>query len=44
MTKVTDAFRDFSNSPIQHIFVYLVCRTATHVCKQKALVSVKETA
>lgn len=43
-TKVTDAFRDFSNLPNQHIFVYVVNITATDVGKQKALVSVKETA
>ena len=44
MTKVKDAFRDFSNLPNQHIFVCLVDRTATHVGKEKALVAVKETA
>lgn len=33
--KVTDAFCDFSNLPNQHIFVYLVDRTATHVGKGK---------
>jgi hypothetical protein len=43
MIKVTDAFREFSSLPYQHIFVYLVDRTATHVGKEKALVAVKET-
>jgi hypothetical protein len=44
MTEITETFRDFSNLPNQHIFVYLVDRTATHVGKEKALVAVKETA
>jgi len=33
MTEVTDAFRDFSNLPNLHNFVYLVDWTATHVGK-----------
>jgi hypothetical protein len=44
MTNVTDAFCDSSNLPNQHIFVYFVDKTATHLGKEKALVAVKETA